>query len=198
MNPWKWLTSLVVATCLTMGGARAADNADDDLRQAAKLHRQGDTSAAITIWQRWATRDNVDAAYNLAVIHQYGDGVEKNSAEALKWYRFAAERNDRVSQFQLGLMYQVGEGVPADARIAHEWYTKHRRDHMHHEHSPQMQTWRKQALAMIEARDRQETSFASRRDGAQVLADLRRRAGLTGTGPGKSALALAAEARPAD
>jgi TPR repeat protein len=166
-----------VVLALAAGPSWAA-GVDDDLRQAASLHKSGDTPAAVAIWRRWAERGDVDAAYNLAVIHQHGDGVARDSGEALRWYRQAAESGDRVSQFQLGLMYQVGDGVPADAAKAHEWFTRHRRDHLHHEHHPQMQAWRDQAAQLIAERDRREAYAASRQDGGQVLAQLRRRAGL--------------------
>lgn len=168
-----------VVLALAAGPSWAA-GVDDDLRQATSLHKSGDTPAAVAIWRRWAERGDVDAAYNLAVIHQHGDGVARDSGEALRWYRQAAESGDRVSQFQLGLMYQVGDGVPADAAKAHEWFTRHRRDHLHHEHHPQMQAWRDQAAQLIAERDRREAYAASRQDGGQVLAQLRRRAGLAG------------------
>ena len=41
-----------------------------------------------------------------------------------------------------------------------------------------MVAWRQQALALIDDRDRREQLVAQRQQGALVLADLRRRAGL--------------------
>ncbi len=155
-----------------------AGTADDDLRIAAKLHKGGDSGPAVTIWKDWAAKGNVDAAYNLAVIHQYGDGVPLDFAAALHWYRQAAAQGDKVAQFQIGLMYQNGQGVAADEAEAHRWFTMHRQHHLHHAHEPQMVVWRQQALALIEERDRREQVAASRASSAQVLADLRRRAGL--------------------
>lgn len=99
-----------------------AATADDDLRQAAKLHKGGETPQAVAIWQRWANQGNPDAAYNLAVIHQYGDGVPLDYAKAMAWYRMAAEKGDKVSQFQIGLMYQNGQGVEANQEEAHRWF----------------------------------------------------------------------------
>jgi hypothetical protein len=127
---------------------------------------------AVAIWKGWAGKGNVDAAYNLAVIHQYGDGVVLDYTTAVRWYKVAAEQGDKVSQFQIGLMYQTGQGVEANAEEAH------RKHHMHHAHTPQMQAWREQARAMIDERDRRETVVAARRDGARMVADLRCRAGI--------------------
>lgn len=155
-----------------------AGTADDDLRTAAKLHKGGDTGRAVAIWKDWAAKGNVDAAYNLAVIHQYADGVPLDYAAALRWYRQAAEQGDKVAQMQIGLMYQIGQGVAADEAEAHRWFTMNRKHHLHHEHEPQMVAWREQALALIEERDRREQVAASRASSALVVAELRRRAGM--------------------
>ena len=57
------------ALCLALASAGAHAGVDDDMRQAAKLHKGGDTPAAVAIWQKWAGQGNADAAYNLGVIH---------------------------------------------------------------------------------------------------------------------------------
>lgn len=168
---------------LTLLASPVAAGVDDDLRQAAKLHKGGDTPAAMAIWQRWASQGNVDAAYNLAVIHQYGDGVPLDYREAMRWYRLAADKGDKVAQFQIGVMYQTGQGVEADAEEAHRWFTAHLQHHLHHEHEPQMMAWRQQAALLIAERDRREALAAGRKNSAQVLADLKRRAGLTDDRP---------------
>ncbi|NTV68733.1 MAG: sel1 repeat family protein [Azonexaceae bacterium] len=155
-----------------------AGTADDELRVAAMAHRGGDTGRAVAIWKDWAAKGNVDAAYNLAVIHQYGDGVALDYAAAMRWYRQAAEQGDKVAQLQIGLMYQVGQGVAVDEAEAHRWFTMNRQHHLHHEHEPQMVAWRQQALALIEARDRREQVAASQANSALILAELRRRAGM--------------------
>jgi len=170
---------------VTALAASVTPNADADLYRAARLHKGGDTPAAVVIWQKWAQQGNVDAAYNLAVIYQNADGVAYDAATALRWYRQAAERGDKASQFQLGLMYLKGEGVPADEAKAHEWFVKNRQEHLHHHHTAQFQEWQKQARALIDERDRREAYAASQRNGNQVLAELRRRA------------AMVAEAAPA-
>lgn len=164
-----------------------AAEADVALRQAAMLHRGGDTPQAVTIWKDWAAKGNIDAAYNLAVIHQFGDGVPLDYAVAMRWYRQAAEQGDKVSQFQIGLMYQTGQGVAIDEAEAHRWFTMHRKHHLHHEHEPKMAAWRQQALALIEERDRREQLAASRGASAQVVAELRRRAGMMPERPTETA-----------
>lgn len=172
--------AIIAATLLAPAppSAAATAGADEDLRIAAKLHKAGETGRATALWTTWAERGNVDAAYNLAVIHQHGDGVPRDMAVALKWYKFAAERDDRVSQYALGLIYMNGDGVAADEREAHRWFVMGRGHHAHHGHDEQMQRWRRDARAMIEDRDRRERLAANRGgDAAAVIADLRRRAG---------------------
>jgi hypothetical protein len=163
--------------------AANAGNVDDDLRQAAKLHKGGETNQAISLWKQWADKGNADAAYNLAVIHQYGDGVALDYSKAMQWYRVAADQGDKISQFQIGLMYQTGQGVVANEEEAHRWFTAHRKHHMHHLHTPQMAAWREQARALLDDRDRREQLAASRKNSDQVLAELKHRAGMAADKP---------------
>ena len=45
------------------------------------------------------------AQYNLGVMYDQGDGVTEDHAEALRWYRLAAEQGHAEAQFNLGVMY---------------------------------------------------------------------------------------------
>jgi TPR repeat protein len=49
--------------------------------------------------------------------------VHKNAAEAVKWYRKAAEQGHTDAQRHLGLMYGNGEGVPENDVEALKWYS---------------------------------------------------------------------------
>ncbi len=51
-----------------------------------------------------------------------GRGVPQDYAEAVKWYRKAAEQGNAGAQFNLGVMYDNGQGVPQDYVQAHMWY----------------------------------------------------------------------------
>jgi uncharacterized protein len=48
--------------------------------------------------------------------------VPEDDAEAVKWYRKAAEQGYANAQFNLGLMYLNGEGVPEDNVFAYMWF----------------------------------------------------------------------------
>ncbi len=49
-------------------------------------------------------------------------GQRQDFAEALAWYRRAAEKGFAPAQFNLGLAYELGRGVPADERQAFRQY----------------------------------------------------------------------------
>lgn len=189
MNAMKWMMTMAAAVaCLTNNTALAS--ADEDFRQAARLHRQGETAQAIAIWRGWAERGDVDAAYNLGVIHHYGDGVAKDTREALKWYRHAADRGDKVAHYQIGLIYQTGDGVPADAAEAQRWFVAPRKAHAHHQHDPKLEKWRKEAAELIWRRDMRESLAASQQNGAAVVAELQRRAASVAAASDRPTLAV--------
>src|ERR1035441_8676428 len=57
----------------------------------------------------------------------YGNGVLgvlKDEAEAVRWYRKAAEQGVAYAQSDLGVMYATGRGVPKDEAEAARWYRK--------------------------------------------------------------------------
>ncbi len=51
-----------------------------------------------------------------------GRGVPQNYAEAVKWYRLAADQGLAMAQIDLGAMYLNGRGVPQDLPEAAKWY----------------------------------------------------------------------------
>ncbi|HAK61591.1 MAG TPA: hypothetical protein DCO77_14650 [Nitrospiraceae bacterium] len=71
-----------------------------------------------------AKKGDAFAQYNLGVIYANGLGVTKNDAEAVTWYRKAAEQGDSDAQGNLGLMYENGRGVKQDYKKAMNWYQK--------------------------------------------------------------------------
>ena len=49
---------------------------------------------------------------NLGVMYADGRGVPEDDAEAVRWYRLAADQGQSGAQLNLGVMYANGEGVP--------------------------------------------------------------------------------------
>lgn len=50
------------------------------------------------------------------------EDVDRNYAEAMKWFSRAAEQNDAEAQYYLGRMYYEGMGVPHDWAEAYKWF----------------------------------------------------------------------------
>ena len=78
---------------------------------------QDDTAAWIWLWraadlgESWAQNRRGE---------EYA--ADKETAEAERWYRLAAEQGYAEAQFNLGAMYDDGEGVPQDYAEAERWY----------------------------------------------------------------------------
>ena len=55
-------------------------------------------------------------------MYENGNGVPQDYAEAVKWYRKAADQGYARAQNNLGVMYNRGQGVPQDYVMAHMWF----------------------------------------------------------------------------
>jgi hypothetical protein len=58
---------------------------------------------------------------NLGDLYYYGDGVAEDHAQALLWFRLAAEKGHPDAQHNMGEMYFNGEVVPRDYVEAYMW-----------------------------------------------------------------------------
>jgi TPR repeat protein len=61
---------------------------------------------------------------NLGRMYSLGQGVPQDYAQALTWYRRAADQGEAGAQFMLGVIYDNGQGVPQDYAQAGHWYRK--------------------------------------------------------------------------
>jgi TPR repeat protein len=57
-------------------------------------------------------------------MYENGEGVPQDYAQAVTWYRRAAEQGVSEAQTNLGVMYENGEGVPQDYAQAVTWYKR--------------------------------------------------------------------------
>jgi hypothetical protein len=64
------------------------------------------------------------AQHGLGFMYMHGECVDKDEAEAVKWFTRAAEQGLAGSAMTLGLMYEQGQGVEKDTAKAQEWYKK--------------------------------------------------------------------------
>ncbi len=169
--------ALTLGLLLAFAGP-ALGGADDDLLEAAKLHRTGETEQSLAIWQRLAQQGQVDAQYNLGVVHHHGDGVKQDYTTAMRWYARAAEQGDIAAQRAIGTMYMRGQGVRRDERVGMRWVMVDRIA-AHHDHMRVAEKWRGQierAILHDEQRRLELLYVQSLEEGDRVLADLKRRA----------------------
>ena len=72
-----------------------------------------------------ADKGDAKARYELGRAFFSGTiGVAKDEAEAVKWYRKAAEQNVADAQYNLGVCYAIGQGVTEDDAEAVKWFRK--------------------------------------------------------------------------
>ena len=57
-------------------------------------------------------------------MYAHGDRVVKDSAEAVRWFRMAAEQGDAHAQFNLGVAYGNREGDPQGLALAADWFRR--------------------------------------------------------------------------
>jgi TPR repeat protein len=65
---------------------------------------------------------DADAQFNLGLCYAKGEGVLKDEAEAVKYYRKAAEQGHSRAQGNLGVCYAFGDGVLKDEIEAYAWF----------------------------------------------------------------------------
>ena len=113
-----WLMALVVAAG-SIGTAFASPFED-----GAAAHKRGDYVMALRLWGPLADKGHAPAQFNLGLMHDKGEGVTQNHAEAAKLYRRAAEQGYAPAQSNLGVLYDNGEGVAQNRAEAVKWYRR--------------------------------------------------------------------------
>ncbi len=71
-----------------------------------------------------AEKGDAVAQFKLGWMYDTGQGVEKDYAEVVKWYRKAADQGHAGAQHELGDMYYASKGVEKDSVEAVKWYRK--------------------------------------------------------------------------
>jgi TPR repeat protein len=94
-----FLTTFILA--LSFAAAPVAAGPSED---AAAAISRGDYTTALRLWRALATLGDVKAQMWLGQIYEDGlsDKIPQDYAEAVKWYRLAANQDDPDCQFFLG------------------------------------------------------------------------------------------------
>lgn len=61
-----------------------------------------------------AQSGDVAAQFKVAVMHELGQGTQKDLPSAITWYQKVADQGDMNGQMKMGYFYQTGIGVPLD------------------------------------------------------------------------------------
>ncbi len=64
------------------------------------------------------------AQNDIGDLYANGRGVPQDYAQAMAWYRKAADQGNAVAQYNVGSLYERGQGVPQDIAQALAWYRK--------------------------------------------------------------------------
>ena len=75
-----------------------------------------------TLLQEKAVAGDSEFQFRVGVCYEYGHGIEKNSVEAVKWYKLAAKQGHATAQHNLGYAFDCGEGVDKNPEEAEKWY----------------------------------------------------------------------------
>ena len=106
----------LVMSCAVLVGAPAAVRAQDSSTTAELAARR------IAFLLKDAKKGDAVAQWMLGVAYARGNGVPKDEAEAVKWYRLAAAQGSADAQWSLGVAYSDGDGVPKNDAEALKWY----------------------------------------------------------------------------
>jgi TPR repeat protein len=90
--------------------------------EGVAAYNRGDFATALRELQPLAERGHAKAQFVLGFMHELGQGVARNPAEAANWYRKAAEQGEVAAQYNLSIMYETGEGVAKNIAEAAKWY----------------------------------------------------------------------------
>lgn len=71
-----------------------------------------------------AATDDAETQFHLGTLYETGNGVPQDYAQAVLWYRKAAEQNLAIAQYRLGVLYANGVGVPLDKAQSASWFQK--------------------------------------------------------------------------
>ncbi|KAG0297942.1 hypothetical protein BGZ96_003921 [Linnemannia gamsii] len=79
---------------------------------------------AIFWFLRAAEQEDATAQYNIGLLYELGQGIQKDSSMAAFWYDNAAHQGLAKAQSNLGILYINGEGVEKDKALAMQWLIK--------------------------------------------------------------------------
>ena len=118
------MINAALALLILLFGFAGPAAAAAELDEAVAAAHGGDYATALRRLSPLGEKGDARAQFDLGFMHAYGWGVPRNPAEAIAWYRKAADQGLPVAQHFLGLAFVNGEGVPPDDAQAARWFAR--------------------------------------------------------------------------
>ena len=96
----------------------------DDYAKGMDAYFAGKYTTAFKLIKPAADAGNFLAEYQLGLMYDFGQGIRENNAEALDWYRKAANKNDPRAEVALAQRLMDGRDIARDQAGAISWYRK--------------------------------------------------------------------------
>lgn len=85
------------------------------------LYDQGDYKRVVFGLLRLARQGNAKAEETIGLMYRFGQGLNKDNKQAIRWLSRAAQDQRPLSQHHLGSMYYTGQGITPDMIKAAMW-----------------------------------------------------------------------------
>lgn len=89
--------------------------------KCVELVKENDFYGAANVCENLAKKNDRNAQFALAMLYYDGKGLMEDNAQALKWFRKAAENNHSQAQYNLAIMLASMLGTEADLVSAYAW-----------------------------------------------------------------------------
>ncbi len=115
----KKLTRLTILPAMLLAAmtSLAAPNEEQGkllLHKGDSLYRQGNFEEAAIAYLISANEGNAEAQFDIAYAYFNGEGIERDYASAVMWFKRSARQNYAKAQYNLAYCYMNGRGVPRD------------------------------------------------------------------------------------
>jgi TPR repeat protein len=114
----------LAALAFVLAARLTADGRAAELEDGNAAFDAGHYQDARRLWSAAAESGNAQAAFDLGLLYDLGEGVPPNTKTAFQWYRRAAEEGLGAAAFNVGVMYDSGRGAPLDRAEAAIWYAR--------------------------------------------------------------------------
>lgn len=115
---------LLVAMSVLFFGSTCVNSALAGYIESKQAFERHDYGVAYAQCIGSANAGNADCQNAIGYLLRFGFGVNKDSAEARRWFQLAASKNNGAAQYNLALMLSGGEGGSQDYQESAKWLLK--------------------------------------------------------------------------